>query len=167
MSFNPIDDDGADKFGNLVSVETFQTLANNLNAMMKSMPVGAKVPILIGLPGVPDPDPSIWQPCEGGVTIDQRSPLRDQVLPDDRGRYPKGASTVGQAGQVDGSNERSFSHSHGGNTEDFDAGKDNGDNDDDFITIDKLHHHSISADLVEPYNVEPVHIRLKFYIKIR
>jgi hypothetical protein len=166
LVFTPIDDAVADKFGNLVSVETFEGLANNLNYLIDSMPIGSKVPILVGLPGVPAPDPTIWRLCEGGKVTDQNSKLHDQTLPDDRGRYPKGASTIGQSGLLGGTNFKSFAHSHGGQTLANDNGDDNSDTDDDYITIYQ-HTHPIPTDLATPVNLEPVHIRVSFYIKIR
>lgn len=167
MSYSPIDDTGADKFGNLVSIETFSALANNLNALLDSMPIGSKVPILVGLAGVPTPDPTIWRLCEGGVVTDPNAKLHDQTLPDDRGSFPKGSTTIGQSGVKAGTSTASWSHNHGGNTGDWDMGDDNSDTDDDYITVHKLHHHPISSDLTTPVNVEPAHIRVKFYIKIR
>jgi len=166
MSFVAIDDSGADKFGNLVSVETFKQLALNLNALIDSMPIGAKIGIL-DLPGLPTPDPTIWQLCEGGVVTDQNAKLHDQTLPDDRGKYPKGCSTIGQSGTVAGSNTKDFSHNHSGHTASHNMGPDNSDTDDDYITVGIDHAHPISTDLTGARNIEPVHICIRFYIKVR
>lgn len=163
--FTPIDDDDA-KSGSLVSVELFQALANNLNYLIDSMPVGSIVPVLVGLPGVPEPDPTIWKLCDGSKVTDQNSKLHDQTLPDYRGRYMKGCTTAGRTGEVGGSNTRSFAHNHGGLTLFNDVGGDNSDTDEDYITV-YPHQHPISTDLAEPVNVEPVHIVVNFYIKIR
>lgn len=165
--FVPIDDTPADKFGVLVSVETFTGLTANLNYMLDSMPIGSKVPILVGLAGVPTPDPTIWMPCEGDTVTDENSKLRDQAVPDDRGLYPKGATTVGTAGETAGSNTGNWNHAHSGRTQDFDVGDDNGDTDDDYITVNKLHSHGIFSDLVDDVNIEPIHIRVRCYIKVR
>ena len=165
--FTGIDDTPSDKFGVLVSVETFTQLTTNLNYLVDSMPIGSKVPILIGLVGVPTPDPTIWMPCEGGTVDDQTSKLHDQTVPDDRGLFPKGATNIGSAGLTGGSNTNSWPHAHSGRTQDYDVGDDNGDTDDDYITVNKLHSHGIFSDLVGPYNIEPVHIRVRFYIKVR
>lgn len=170
MSFTPIDDNGSSQFGNLVSVETFTQLATNLNALIHSMPIGTKIMILTGLPGVPEPDPSIWAPCEGGVVTDQNSPLHDQTLPDDRGHYPKGCTTIGQAGNTAGTHSKSWPHNHSGltgtNTIQSDNNDDNADTDDDYITV-YPHNHPIAPDLRNVIDVQPVHIRVRYYIKIR
>lgn len=166
--FVPQDDSPTSTFGKLVSVETFEGLTANLNYLVDSMPIGSKVMILLGLAGVPTPDPTIWKICEGGVVTDQNSPLRGSTLPDDRGLYPKGATTVGEAGlTAPGQNLKSFAHNHGGNTQDFEISDDNSDTDEDYITVDKDHHHGIETDLSGPYNVEPPHIRAAWFIKVR
>jgi hypothetical protein len=163
--FIPLDDTLAAKFGDLVSTETFSTLTSNLNYLIDSMPVGSIMPIMYGLQGVPLPDPSMWLLCEGGTVQDQNSKLHGQAIPDLRGNYLKGASSIGLAGRSAGSNTKNFAHSHGGQTQRNSNGSDNGDSDDDYITIYE-HSHPISVDLGVK-NIEPLNICIRFYLKIR
>ncbi len=165
--FDPIDDDDADAFDKIVSVETFSKIAKNINYMIDSMPIGSKIGILINLAGVPTPNPLLWQPCDATPITDANSPLRGFNTPDDRGQYPKGATTLGQEGDVAGSNTKNWSHAHGGVTGVFGPISDNSARASDRITVNSTHDHGISADLVADRSIEPVHILVKFYIKVR
>lgn len=162
--FTPLDDE-LSTYGDLVSVEVFNGIATALNYLIDSMPVGSIVPIMVGLPGVPTPDVRLWQLCDGEMITDQNSELHDHATPDMRDHFMKGADVPGLAGNTGGSNTKTFTHSHGGATQPNDIGGDNSDTDDDYITI-YPHTHPISPAL-GTYNVEPVHLRVLHYIKIR
>lgn len=157
-------DDDLSNYGELVSVEAFSAITKNLNYLIDSMPVGSIIPILAGMPGVPTPDPRLWQLCDGSMITEQRSELHDNPTPDFKDRYSKGADSPGLAGQTGGANEKSFNHDHGGITSFYD----NADNSEfgvNFLTFHP-HAHLISFDLPGTNNVEPSHFRVLHYIKI-
>jgi hypothetical protein len=161
-------DDNLSDAGDLVSVEMFRQLAQNLNYLVDSVPVGKVVPILVGLPGVPLPDPLMFHPCDGSLITNENSRMHNTNAPnmaDAEGRYLKGFTTLGTVGSTGGDNYKNLSHAHGGSTAVFDPGGDNSDTDEDFITVDD-HSHPISSDLGSHINFEPVHIRIKHYVKI-
>lgn len=162
--YNPLDDD-LSTYGDIVSVEVFNGIATGLNYLIDSMPIGTIVPILSGFVGVPTPDSRLWKLCDGSVVTDQNSSLRDQATPDMRDRFMKNAAIPGLAGNTGGSNIKDLTHNHTGLTLPNYIGDDNADTDDDYITI-YPHQHPVSPDL-GPQNVEPVHLRVLHYIKIR
>lgn len=158
--------DNITDFGDLVSVELFGQLCNNINHLIDAMPVGTIIPILSGLAGCPTPDIDIWQRCDGAMITHPLSPLRNHASPDYEtdGRYMKCYNNIGDVGNYDGSNTKNLAHSHGGMTGMNPSMESNADTDDDFWT-GKEHAHPISSDL-STYNFEPVHIRIVHYIKI-
>ncbi len=164
MIFNPLDDD-LSVYGELVSVDAFNGIAVAINYLIDSMPVGTIVPILMGFTGVPEPDARLWKLCDGSMITDQNSELRNNLAPDMRDRFLKGADSPGVAGQLAGSNTKNFAHNHGGVTQANDIGGDNGEFDDDWLTI-YSHTHPIPSS-GSTLNVEPVHFRVLHYIKIR
>jgi hypothetical protein len=167
MTFTPIDDDSSSRFGDLVSVETFTSIANDLNYLMDSMPIGSVIPVLIGLPGVSEPDSTIWKRCDGSILVDQNSKLHDHALPNLAGLYMKGHTTLGEVGENGGSNTKAWDHNHGGLTQPFSIPSDNSDTDSDYITVNSDHSHPMPSGLNVPVNIEPIHIRVVHYIKVR
>jgi hypothetical protein len=159
-------DDNVTEFGDLVSVELFGQLRDNINHLIDAMPVGSIIPILVGIPGVPTPDPNIWQECDGTTITHPLSPIRNTVAPDYKtlGRYMRMYSNAGEIGNLSGSNTKNLTHSHGGQTDTNPGIPQNADTDNDFWTA-KDHTHSIQSGL-GIYNFEPIHIRVKHYIKI-
>jgi hypothetical protein len=160
-----IDDNIADA-GDLVSVEAFSAIADAINALMDSTPVGSICTIAVGLPGVPAPDSRVWQECDGAPITETLSPLFGQNAPDLRDRYLRGASSVGQIGLYGGSNTKNLQHSHGGATQNADAAGGAVDASSGYWEA-VAHNHPISNDLNTPINFEPVHITCKHYLKIR
>lgn len=163
--FIQIDDNQTD-FGDLVSVELFGQLRDNINHLIDAMPVGTIIPILHGLTGVPTPDSNIWQECDGSAITHPLSPIRNTIAPDYKteGRYMRMYTNPGEIGNLSGSNTKNLSHNHGGQTGINGAIPQNADTDDDFWTA-KDHTHSISSAL-GVFNFEPLHCRIKHYIKI-
>ena len=163
--FIEINDNLAD-FGDLVSVEFFGQLGDNINHLIDALPVGSIVPIAHGFPGVALPDADIWQECDGSMIVHPLSPIRNTVAPDYKtdGRYMRMFDTIGEVGNFGGSNTKNLGHSHGGETQDNPGMATNADTDNDFWS-GKNHRHSISADL-GIVNFEPVHHKVKHYIKI-
>lgn len=166
MALLPIDDN-LSEFGDLVSVELAQQLFDNINHLFDAMPVGTILPILYGLPGVPMPDTTIWKECDGTLIEDPLSPLRNTLTPDyvTQGVYMRCYGTIGNVGNFGGSNTKNLTHSHGGSTGSNPSMESNADTDNDFWT-GKNHTHPIFDDL-GTYSFEPIHIRIKHYIKVR
>lgn len=163
--FTPIDDDDTNH-GDLLSVELFAKIADNVNYLIDSNPVGKVIMVLYGLTSVPLPDPNYWQLCDGSPIIDPLSPLVGFNTPDytDVGRFLRGFSTLGQVGNFSGSHTKNLSHSHGGATgADM---TDQCDNDNDFFG-GVAHVHSITPNLGSAINFEPPHTRILHFIKIR
>lgn len=176
MSFALLDD--ADSVaGNLVSVEVFTAIAQSLNTLMDQMPIGTMVPIWFGIPGVPAPDPNIWELCDGHSVANQQSPIRNQSTPDytrgnvgPQGPFMKGAPSIGQAGNGNGSGNYGgnhyppwLAHNHGG-TQPYVAGTNDSDGNTWFTWIPE-HSHGIDTDLVNPLLL-PVNVTIKIYIKV-
>lgn len=170
MAFTPfvyLDDNLAD-LGDLVSVEAFKQIAENINYLLDTMPVGSMVMIMVGLPGVPEPDPTIWKELDGTEITEENSVMFGENAPDfvsGDGKYMRGYSTVGSIGNYGGSNTKDLHHDHGG-TEVFDPPT-SGDQDSDENTCPGDHMHNMNTALTTLINFEPVHIRIKHYIKIR
>lgn len=80
IPFVPMDDD-IEKYGEIVSVEYFQTLTNNLNYLIDAVPVGRITPIYV-VGSLNIPDPRFWQECDGAPITDLISPLRGHNTPD-------------------------------------------------------------------------------------
>ncbi len=159
-----LDDDIA-KYGDLTSVELFGGIADNMNYLLDSSQVGEIALILVGVAGVPTPDATIWQLCDGSAITEPLSPLVGQSTPDLRDTYLKG-TTGGDVGTITGSNTKNLQHNHGGVTSTFDPDPDSCDfSHGEYYVIP--HHHDIVSDLGTAINFEPLHVRLKHFLKIR
>lgn len=167
--YQPIDSDEAE-VGSIVSNDAiFAKLAENLNYFIDSNQVGSVIWTLEGITGMPTPNPKIWQACDGSMITEPNSPLLGQLTPPlanvggpGTGPYIKAVNTG--IGLFGGSNSMSLQHNHGGTVGPIGSGLDQADQDDD-LPIAAAHTHTIPSDLTT-YNVEPVHIHLKAYIKI-
>jgi hypothetical protein len=164
--FNEVDDNITDA-GDLVSSEVFSVLADNVNYLIDSMPVGSIICILDGFPGVPTPDPTIWRECDGSEITEGTSPIRDQPAPNyaDEGRYMRAYTNAGSIGNFGGANEKNLSHSHGGFTDNY-VPPNISESDNEYPSP-TTHRHSMPTDLNTPINFEPPHFRVKHYVKIR
>lgn len=163
--FTPIDDNSTN-FGDLISVELASTIADNINYLLDSMPLGTVLPIITSIPGIPYPDPNIWQICDGSTITNSYSPLRNNTVPilTGTGKYLKMFSSIGETGSYAGQNVYDLRHNHGGLTGVNDEYPTDGDTDDDFFT-GKVHQHTIAYDL-GTYDLDPVHITVSHFIKI-
>lgn len=168
MAFNPfapLDDNLADA-GDLVSVELFRSIAQNCNYLMDAMPIGSIIPVMVGFGACPLPDPLYWQLCDGSPIRNVYSPMFLSTTPnyeDVGGRYMRGYINAGTIGVYGGSNTKDLSHTHG-RTSVYSPGQD-GDSDNDQITA-VPHDHGIPSSLGTAINFEPVHFRVRHYIKI-
>jgi hypothetical protein len=162
--FTPLDDD-LSTYGELVSVEAFQGIALGINYLIDGAGPGQIICVLTGLPGVPTPDPRLWQKCDGSLITDENSDLRGSNTPDMRDLFMKGANLPGEAGATGGSNTKNFAHAHTGFTQPNPIGADNSEFGVNYLTI-YSHVHSIPSNL-GTVNVEPAHYRVEHYIKIR
>lgn len=167
MSFyTPLDDDDSVN-GKLISVELFSSIADNINYLIDSNPVGKVIMVAYGLSGVPVPNPEIWQLCDGSEITNEHSPLRGNPTPNYAtvGRYLRGYNTVGEIGNYGGANTKNLQHNHTGLTDGsgFEILVDT--DNDGYTSV--LHYHAISSDLSTSINFEPAHVRINHYIKIR
>lgn len=160
-------DSGLGDWSDLVSIELFSALGDALNALIDSTPVGAIIPICVGLAGVPTPDPTIWQEAVGESIEEQLSDLRGQSAPDLRNKYLKGASNPATSGVMGGSHTVNISHNHTGITQDFVVGENIGDASDGYWSGANEHHHTMQTDFASPVSIEPAHIRVRLFLKIR
>lgn len=164
--FTPLDDN-LEEYGDIVSVEFFKGLTDNLNYLLDSAPVGEISAFLI-LTGINEPDPRFWQECDGSDVLDQTSPLRGYPTPDmtqTGGLYLKGTDLLASAGQVAGSHEKNLAHDHSGLTQNHHVDN-NADTDDDRWSGHNDHAHHMPSDLNTPIDFQPEHGRFRHYIKI-
>lgn len=168
MAAQNIDSDYGD-WSDLVSIELFSAIADNMNYLIDSCPPGSIVPILIGIPGVPTPDPTIWQEAKGDTIQEQLSDLRGQAAPDLRDRYLKGAASLGQSGQPGGSNTKNLAHSHGGltgvmqppsNQHIVSGGSD-------YWTPNGASHEHTIFPALGTVNFEPRRLHIRYFLKLR
>lgn len=169
--FTPLDDDDV-KAGTLVSVETFSSIADNINYLMDSAAVGKIAIILYGLPGVPIPNPKYWQEVDGSEVTEEDSPIRGTTLPNNklRGQYLRGCDVIGDVGNHGGDNLKNLRHNHGGTTTilaDVDPETLHTNQDNDQYNCTPFHTHTLLGDLSATQNFEPAHIRIRTYMKIR
>jgi hypothetical protein len=167
--YSPIDDNVSTP-GALVSKEAFEVLANNINYLIDSLPVGSIRCFVQGIPGMPDVDPSIWQECDGTAITNEFSELRGAATPDYRaagGRYMRGFTNGGTIGNYGGSNTKTLNHSHGGQTNVSRDDGDGGNGEDSMFPVGPPHSHGVPSDLGGTYNFEPVYTTVRHYIKIR
>jgi len=166
----PIDDDKA-LFGIISSFELAGDLATNVVAMNLLIPLGEIVPILTGLPGVPTPDPNIFQVCDGGEITNPNSPLRtiggvQRFVPDMRDRFIKVPSVFGQSGETGGVKEFNLAHDHGGRTGDFTSGIDV-DQSSAVPAASAVHDHEIEEALSASFNIEPPFTTVRYFMRIQ
>ena len=134
---------------------------------MDSMPIGSIIAVMVGLPGVPTPDPTIWQICDGADITNENSIIKGQASPNyaDEGRYMRGYSNAGTIGNYGGQNDHDLTHNHGG-TAGVAEEIVNGSTDDNNASNVQNHVHSMPMDL-GVINLEPIHLRVNHYVKIR
>lgn len=166
-----IDTDLQSNFGDLVSYELTELLKLNIDFMQAFCPVGGVAAIMVGIPGVPLPNPEFWQECDGSEITNPNSPLRTQgpiinTTPNLIEKYIRMPISFGQAGVSGGFNSTSlFRHNHGGRTGDADPGNDI---DDGSSIQDAVSHtHTIDYAFPNPVNVEPPYYTVKFYMRIQ
>jgi hypothetical protein len=166
-----IDDDLISKFGDIVATELMQSFKDNIDFMSSFCPIGEVIPILVGMPGVPDPDPNIFQECDGSEITNENSPLRSQggsprFTPNMIGRYIRVPVNFGLSGNSGGYNTTlQFKHSHGGRTDTVGTGGAirSGFN----KRHARSHSHEIKESFTTPVNVEPRFYTVKFYMRIQ
>lgn len=171
MPFTPIDDVYGE-FGKIKSKELSAQLKTSIDLITEMIPAGQICPIMVNIPGVPAPDPNIWQECNGSEITNPNSPLRSlpgqpRYTPDLRDRFLRITKTLGQVGFTGGVNSYAgFGHRHtiGMHTNflkvvDTDA--------DDQLSTALNHNHAMSDALLSTYNFEPLHRIVKFFMKIQ
>ena len=167
-----IDDNNVD-FGSIVSFELKEQLKEGIDFMDLVIPVGEIVSILTGIPGVPDPDPNVWQECNGSEIVNPGSPLRSiggqqYFTPDMTNRYIKVPEIFGQSGQPGGFNSTFFfRHRHAGVT-----GVHNTPEDVDHSSVAReaafSHAHPINYSFDgAPVNIEPPYYTVKWFMRIQ
>lgn len=166
MSFVPLDDSEA-REGTIISPEFFQQLADNVSYLIDSMPVGTIVPIMTGFTNVPDPDPSLWQYCDGSIITNPNSPIYNQATPNLSSERSLIKCAFSGSGTTGGSNViNTLGHNHTGYTEVAVMNpSENMENDNWYFSVN-VHRHEIVEDLNYSYDVEPPKISIKHYIKI-
>jgi hypothetical protein len=169
-----IDENLVSNFGDIISNELLAEFKANIDFMSAFCPVGSVAPIMVGLPGVPEPDPNIWQECNGLEIINPNSPLRSQgdslrYTPNMINRYIRVPINFGFAGNPGGYNETlQFKHNHGGRTTTAGTGGDVKSGS--FFGGRKHtrnHSHKINNSFPNPVNVEPPFYTVKFYMRIQ
>lgn len=171
MSFEKIDSDDL-QYGDVISFEVASLLKSNIDSLSLVVPVGEVIPIMVGIPGVPTPDPNIWQECNGSEIINENSPLRtigdqQRFTPDMRDRYVKVPQIFGQSGQAGGLNDSYiFRHNHAGRTGGFVAPQDGDPSGSQFRTK-TVHDHTIDYSFDFPMNVEPPFFTVKWFMRIQ
>ncbi|MCH9665273.1 MAG: hypothetical protein K0U41_05435 [Gammaproteobacteria bacterium] len=159
-------------YGNIVSHELATHLRENLTVLNNIIPVGEVVMIMVGIPGVPLPDPNIWQECNGSEITNQNSPLRtagaaQRYTPNMINRYIKIPTNVSDTGDLGGHNDTySFRHNHGGRTGGHRAPED-GDPSDSAHRTATDHTHTIDFAFPNLVNVEPPYYTVKWYMRIQ
>ena len=167
-----IDDDDLE-FGDVVSNEIKLSLKNTIDYLSAIVAIGEIAPIMTNIPGVPTPDPNIWQECNGSEITNENSPLRTvgdtiNTTPDMREHYIKVPLIFGTSGVPGGENDTFlFRHDHAGRTGEHinpDDDVDSGDDDDEAVGS---HSHTIAFDFDFQVNVEPPFFTVKFFMRIQ
>lgn len=171
MAVGKIDENLFAEFGDVLAHELATLFRENIDFMSAFCPIGAVAPIMVGLPGVPVPDPNIWQECDGSEITNQNSPLRSQgnslrFTPNMINRYIRVPTNFGLTGTLGGENATlKFKHNHGGQTNKVTTGGAirSGHN----KRHASAHRHGIKTSFENPVNVEPPYYTVKFYMRIQ
>jgi len=179
-------DENVSDFGGIVSIEMMQQFKAAVEHLQLSIPIGQIAPIYIyDFPEFPLLNLDVWQECDGGIIINDKSPLYNPETPEDlsgtidelkvnrvpdmRDRYIRMSKALGEDGDFGGYNSYDFGHNHSGstsvhiwNTNGADANNiGNAHTDARYV-----HAHSVYSDLTNEINVEPPFFGLKFYMRI-
>lgn len=160
-------------FSDVVSFDLAALLKLNTDFLQAVCAVGNVAPILTGLTGVPNPDPNIWQECNGSEITNENSPLRSlgasqHFTPDMRERYimmvKPGGQSSGTLGGVN--NTYAFQHNHGGYTGSVTS---NSDSKHSHSAREAAfsHNHTIANSFDYGVNAEPPFITVKFFMRIQ
>lgn len=167
-----IDNDRGD-FGTIGSFQAAEEFRAGLDFLSLVIPVGEVVAIIVGIPGVPTPDPNIFQECDGSEIVNPGSPLRSigddfRFVPDMRDRYAKIPQIFGQSGQAGGKNNLNIlRHDHGGITGDY-VTPEGADVSNETREPAFRHRHEIDYSFDDgPINVEPPYYTLKWFMRIQ
>jgi hypothetical protein len=157
-------------FGAVHSRELAAQLRANADALYNLIAPGQVIPILVGIPGCPTPNPNLWQECDGSEITNTASPLRSlpgqpRYVPNMIDRFVRFTTSLGSVGQTGGNNAVDFSHAH--TIDPTDPFPMTSEIDDKGVNDSIQHAHSIGFDLEDEVNVEPPYIILKFFMKIQ
>ena len=173
MASEKIDTDLISNFGDIVSIELAESLRVNIDFLQNVCAIGQIAPIMVDLPGVPDPDINYWQECNGSEITNENSPLRSlgenrHYTPDMRERFIMMVKPNSQdAGSLAGENNTyAFKHHHGGYTGSVGS---NSDSDHSHSAREAAfsHNHTIAFDFNYPVNVEPPFYTVKFSMSLQ
>jgi len=158
------------KFGRIYSNDFATSLYNNAIILNSMIPLGMVVPIMTNIVGVPEPDPNMWQECNGNEIINENSPLRTvgevrNYTPNLIESYIKIPTSFGLSGTEGGINIFKFTHNHTGHTPNHENPT-NVDPDHQLGQAAHFHNHPVNNDLSE-FNIEPPYQTVKFYIRIQ
>lgn len=150
-----------------VHEDSLRKMAQNINLLGEMAKIGSIRQIQLNQIGVPAPDPTIWQLCDGEEITSPTSPLRtmgmvQRFTPDLRGRFVRGATNA-ISNSFGGSDAAATSHAHGGSTGNV-GGTIKGEEGDEKAAR-KDHNHNIESNLNDSPN-NPTHQILAFYLKI-
>ena len=173
MASEKIDTDLISNVGDIVSIELAESLRVNIDFLQNVCAIGQIAPIMVDLPGVPDPDINYWQECNGSEITNENSPLRSlgenrHYTPDMRERFIMMVKPSSQdAGTPGGENNTyAFKHHHGGYTGSVVSNQDS-DHSHSAREAAFSHNHTIAFDFNYPVNVEPPFYTVKFFMRIQ
>ena len=168
-------DDDQGKFATIMSHELATLIQQNIAYLAASIPIGHIAPIMVNIPGVPTPDPNVWQLCDGSEITNPFSPLasvgiNQRYTPDLRNKYPR-CALLETTNPTGGTQTYDAEHDHGGVTGDttptpnvyWEGGL--------FGPHDRrkgdLHNHDLGNALADDIVVDyPAHLKVNAYMKI-
>jgi len=179
-------DDDVSKFASIVSIEMMQKFKSTVDHLQLSTPIGQIAPIYsYNFPEFPPINTDLWQECNGGIIINDKSPLYNPEtpldisgtvdeskvnrVPDMTDRYVRMSNNFGDDGDVGGYNSKDFSHNHGGVSSIHlwtANGADSNSHGIAHTDAKFAHSHGIYSDLTSEINIEPPFFGLKFYMRI-
>lgn len=169
MKYTDIDGEKVVDFGDVAAYEFATLIKNNIAYLNKMIPAGQVTPIMTNIPGCPDPDPNIWQLCDGSEITNPNSPLRSREgvisrTPDMSDHFVRCANGYGESGTKGGTHSANFRHGHGNWTGNHGA-PEGADADDVYHNVAPDHAHEIFEDL-GTVDMQPPWYTLKYYMKI-
>lgn len=162
-------EDAEVSFNRPVSDETVRKILQNINMLGELAKLGQLIPVAVNQPGVPSPNPDIFQQANGSEIVQIDSPLQSTIgsekfTPDMTKHFLRGAPDESTNGYTAADQINVMEHTHAVDV--VCPPLIIGESGDERKSYAICHTHAIEDDLNPAEPIDPKHVKVVFYLKI-